>query len=239
MDTVRAVAGGAGMVVIGNGLDVSMHSMVAAAEIAEVTDLKDKRVIVGGVNDITNIWWRAMAEDHGLDPDADVETLFAGSTSNRFAALVAGGVEAAVLAPPTSFRAEEEGYTDLGAVAAYLTGVPYLVFHVDRAWATDNPESVVAFVRAHNRAIDFLTDPANREEVASILVEAANVEEAIALQNLDLVLEIGAFAEQSRVNPEGVAKAIDILVNDGDISGDALDVADVYDAGFVDQAAVD
>lgn len=239
MDTVRAVNAGAGLAVIANGLDVSMHSMVAAADIGTVEDLEGKRVIVGGVNDITNIWWRAMAVDHGLDPDQDVETLFAGSTSNRFAALVAGGVEAAVLAPPVSFRAVEEGYTDLGAVASYLTGVPYLVYHADQSWASENPDGVLAFVEAHNKAIEFLGDPANREEVATILAEAANIEMDIAYENLDLVLAIGAFAERSRIDPEGVARAIDILVEEGDITEAPPAVDDVYDARFVEQAAAD
>lgn len=236
MDTVRAVDAGTDIVTIANGLDVSMHAMVAAKGIDTVQALKGKRVIVGGTKDITNVWWAAMARDKGLDPATDVETLYAGSTSNRFAALVAGGVEAAVLAPPTSFKAVEEGYVDLGAVASYLKDVPYLVFHANKTWAADNPKAATGFVAAHNAAIEFFYDPANRDEAAEILATQANIDKDIALQNYDLIVRINAFARGSKITDDGIKKALAVLAADGDIPNADRPVSDVYDNSYVTAA---
>src|SRR6185312_8724595 len=97
VDTVRAIGAGAGVKVFINSLAVGTHSLVAAKDIKSVKDLKGKRVMTGGQGDITNLWWKAMAKHYGLDPEKDVELLFSGSTSNRVAALFAGGVSAAAL----------------------------------------------------------------------------------------------------------------------------------------------
>ena len=217
MDTARAIEAGTDVVVVANGLDISMHGLITAKSVKSLADLKGKRVIVGGTKDITNVWWAAMARDHGLDPDRDVQTLYSGSTSNRFAALASGGVEAAVLAPPATFRAVEQGYNDLGAVAAYLKDVPYLVFHASRKWAAENPAAIVGFVKAHNKAIEFLNDPKNREEAAKILAEKAQTDLPTALENYDLILKIKGYAPGSGIAETGVKKALEILKADGHI----------------------
>src|SRR3546814_9462554 len=52
---------------------------------------------------------------HGLE-SGSYDYLYAGSTGNRFAALVAGGVDATILLPPLSFRAQAQGFTNLGNI---------------------------------------------------------------------------------------------------------------------------
>lgn len=236
MDTARAIGAGTSVVVVANGLDISMHGLIAAKSIKSVEDLKGKRVIVGGTKDITNTWWAAMAKEKGLDPAKDVETVYSGSTANRFAALVAGGVEAAVLAPPATFKAVDEGYVDLGAVAAYLKDVPYLVFHANKQWAAANPDAVVGFIKAHNKAIEFLSDPKNREEAAKILSDKARIDMDTALKNYDLIQKIKGFAPGSSISPDGVKKALEILAADGDIANANVPVGSIYDGTFVQRA---
>jgi ABC-type nitrate/sulfonate/bicarbonate transport system substrate-binding protein len=236
MDTARAIDAGADVVVVANGLDISMHGLIAAKNVKAVSQLKGKRVIVGGTKDITNVWWAAMARDQGLNPESDVQTIYSGSTANRFAALVSGGVEAAVLAPPATFKAIEDGYVDLGAVAAYLKDVPYLVFHAGKRWAASNPAAVVGFIKAHNKAIDFLNNPKNREEASKILAEKTQIEMDMALKNYDLIVNIKGFAAGSGVSDEGVKKALGILKADGDIASADVPPNRIFDPTFVQRA---
>ena len=120
VDTVRAIAAGAGVKVFVNSLAVGTHSLIASKEIKSVGALKGKRVMTGGAGDITNLWWQAVARHFGLDPVKDVELLFSGATSARLAALYAGAIEASVLSTPQSFKAIDDGFSDLGPVAPYL-----------------------------------------------------------------------------------------------------------------------
>lgn len=236
MDTARAIEAGTDIVVVANGLDISMHGLIAAKSIKSVADLKGKRVIVGGTKDITNVWWAAMARDQKVDPEKDVQTLYSGSTANRFAALASGGVEAAVLAPPATFKAIEEGYIDLGPVAAYLKDVPYLVFHASRKWAAENPAAVTGFIKAHNKAIDFLNDPKNRDEASKILAEKAQIDLDTAVKNYDLILKIKGYAPGSGISDTGIRKALEILKADGDIKSADVPVSKIYDGSFVQRA---
>jgi NitT/TauT family transport system substrate-binding protein len=164
VDTVRAIAAGAGVKVFVNSLAVGTHSLIAGKGIKSVADLKGKRVMTGGAGDITNLWWQAVARHFGLDPEKDVELLFSGATTARMAALYAGAIEASVLSTPQSFKAIEDGFTDLGPVAPYLGEFPMMIWNVNARWAQGNEKLVLAFIRAHNQAVLYLTDPAHREE---------------------------------------------------------------------------
>ena len=112
VDTLRAIDKGAKVKVFLNSLAVGTHSLIGAKGLKTVNELKGKRVMTGGVGDITNLWWIAMAKANGLDPEKDVELLFSGATSARLAALVAGAVDATMLSTPQSFQAVQNGYAD-------------------------------------------------------------------------------------------------------------------------------
>ena len=67
VDTMRAIDKGARIKVFLNSLAVGTHSLIGAKGMKSVKELKGKRVMTGGVGDITNLWWIAMAKANGLD----------------------------------------------------------------------------------------------------------------------------------------------------------------------------
>ena len=54
----------------------------------------------------------------------DVDFHYAKATPDRFAALVSGGVDAAILYPPATFRAASQGFTYLGDITDHLKSSP-------------------------------------------------------------------------------------------------------------------
>lgn len=233
VDTVRAIQSGAEVKAFTNSLAVGTHSLVAAKSIKSFADLKGKRVMTGGQGDITNLWWEAAAKQNGLDPNKDVELLFSGSTSNRMAALLAGGIEATVLSTPQSFKAIQAGYTDLGPVAPYLGDFPMMIWHANDAWAKANKKSVVSFVRAQNKAVRYMMEPAHREEVSKMLAKASNSDLDDALKTWDLCKKIHAFIPDGSISKESVQRVLDTLMASGDIKGTEKPVSTYYDASFV------
>lgn len=217
VDTVRAIEGGAGVEVFINSLAVGTHSLIAAKGIKSVADLKGKRVMTGGVGDITNLWWYAMARHFGLDPKKDVELLFSGSTPARLSALASGGVDATVLSTPQSFTAIEQGLSDLGPVAPYLGEFPMMIWHVNKTWATANEAVLVAFVRAHNKGVRYLVDPKNRQEVSEILAKASSSSVEDALKTWDVCVKINAFVADGSVSDAAVMRVAETLAASGDI----------------------
>jgi NitT/TauT family transport system substrate-binding protein len=217
VDTVRAIDGGAGVQVFINSLAVGTHSLIAAKTIKSVADLKGKRVMTGGAGDITNIWWYAMAKHYGLDPVKDVDLMFSGSTPSRLAALAAGGIEATVLSTPQSFTAVEQGFTDLGPVAPYLGEFPMMIWHVNNDWAKANEKTLLAFVRAHNKAVRYMIDPKNRQEVSELLAKASGSSLEDSLKTWDICVKINAFVADGAVTDATVMRVADTLLASGDI----------------------
>lgn len=236
VDTVRAISSGAELKAFTNSLAVGTHSLIAAKSVKSFADLKGKRVMTGGQGDITNLWWKAAAKANGIDPDKDVELLFSGSTSNRLSALYAGGIEATVISTPQTFKAVEEGYTDLGPVAPYLGEFPMMIWHVNSAWAQAHKKEVTAFVRAHNKAIRYMMEPSHREEVSQMLAKASNSNLNDALKTWDLCMKIHAFVPDGSISDAAVKRVLETLSASGDIQGQPKPVAAYYDASFVNGA---
>ena len=236
VDTMRAIAAGAKIKVFLNSLAVGTHSLVGGKHIKSVKDLKGKRVMTGGAGDITNLWWIAMAKANGLDPEKDVDLMFSGATTARLAALVAGGVDATMLSTPQSFQAIQDGYTDLGPVAPYLGEFPMMIWHVNEAWAQTHEKEVLAFIRAHNRAVRYMTDPAHREEVSKMLAEASRSSLDDALKTWDVCMKVKAFVADGGISEQATVRVRDTLIASGDLKTAAPPAAYV-DRRFIEKAA--
>jgi ABC-type nitrate/sulfonate/bicarbonate transport system substrate-binding protein len=221
VDTLRAIGGGAKVKVFLNSLAVGTHSLVAAKTIKSVPELKGKRVMTGGPSDITNLWWSAMARHYGLDPAKDVEIIFSGSTSARLGALMSGGIDATMLSTPQSFKAIENGYADLGAVAPFLGEFPMMIWHVNEAWARGHEKELVAFVRAHDKAVRHLSDPANKTEVSQMLAKASGSSLDDALKTWDVCMRVKAFVADGAISDEATARVRDTLLASGDLKASA------------------
>ena len=217
LDTVRGIAGGAPLVIVASSLVNATTMMLGAKDVTSVEQLKGKRVSVGGAKDITMVWWSELAQQNGLNPTEDVEVIFGGGTPARFAALAGGAVQAAAVATPLAFTAIKEGYNNLGVLGPLLPNVPYMTWHANRAWAEAYPDTVKAFVRAHNQAINFLYDPANRQEAIDILIESTTASAEDAALTHDLVIEIEGFREGSRFAMSDVEGVVALLAEWGDV----------------------
>jgi ABC-type nitrate/sulfonate/bicarbonate transport system substrate-binding protein len=234
VDSIRAIGSGADVKIFLNSLAVGTHSLVAAKSIKSVPDLKGKRVMTGGPGDVTNLWWYALARHFNLDPSRDVELLFSGSTTARTAALLGGAIDATVISTPQSFKAIDDGFTDLGPVAPYLGEFPMMIWHVNANWARANTKTLAAFIRAHSKAVRYLSDPANRREVAEILAKASGSSIEEALKTWDLCMRINAFVADGAIAEAAILRVRDTLIASGDLKGPALPPPAYYDRRFVD-----
>jgi NitT/TauT family transport system substrate-binding protein len=237
VDTVRAIGAGAAVRVFLNSLAVGTHSLIAGKSIKTVTDLKGKRVMTGGPGDITNLWWQAVAKHFGLDPAKDVELLFSGSTAARMSALYAGAIEATVLSTPQSFKAIQDGWTDLGPVAPYLGEFPMMIWQVNARWAEKNEKLVLAFIRAHNKAVRYLIDPAHKMEAAEMLAKASRASLDDALRTWDTCMQVKAFVADGSIADQAVERVRDTLLSSGELKPPLLPASAYYDDRYVNAVA--
>src|SRR5207247_2288001 len=78
---------------------------------------------------------------------------------------------------------------------------------------------LVRLVRGFRRAMDWLLDPANKEEAIAVLVERTKQEEKYARLTYELSLQQERmFAEQARVRPSGLQAVLEQLADSEEIS---------------------
>ncbi len=120
-DFARAALQGAPLKIVLSDFVGSPYAVFAKPAIKKIADLKGKLISIGGPNDITLIYIKPFLASAGLKT-SDVDFIYAKAAGDRFAALAAGAVDAAILNPPTYFKAIEAGLSDLGDTKPYRRG---------------------------------------------------------------------------------------------------------------------
>jgi NitT/TauT family transport system substrate-binding protein len=211
-EVIRGIEQGAGIKLISAEVAVPPYKVMAKKDITRVEDLKGKKVMIGGTKDITYIYMKAMFEKHGLKM-SDVDFLYSGSTTNRFAALVQGGVDAAILASPFDFQAASQGFSNLGLSKTYSPDSPFTAYAVNSDWAAKNRATVVSFLKGYVRGIRWLYEPANRDEATALLIKETNAKPDDAAKTYDFYFgELQAFRKDGRFTEAALNDLLKSLV---------------------------
>jgi len=161
------------------GISSAELSMFAVPGVRSIADLKGRDLALDSLTTGYAFVLRYLLEKGGLGPD-DVRFVAVGNSRARLQSLRDGKFAAALITEPFTGVARQEGFTLLGEGVSALGGYQANVRIVNRAWANENPKAVVGYIRALRSAIDWIYDPANRDEAVRILAARVKVEEAAA-----------------------------------------------------------
>jgi NitT/TauT family transport system substrate-binding protein len=221
-DPLRAVGMGASIAVVRIDVQAPPYDLVAKPNITNMKELKGKVISLGGPKDITRIYVERMLAPNGVNR-GDFDMVFAGATTARASALLAGAVDAAILLPPFDFQAVAKGFNSLGLTVDYVKDLPFSGTAVNVAWANANKATLEKLLRAKTKSIAWFEDEQNRAAALRILKTASSMNE----DDVDKAYKFfrdGHFFEPtgkvSRSKLNALAKAMESL---GDLPG-ALDV---------------
>ena len=218
---VRAIANGGNAVMIGGVVTKYPYSIMAAANVTSAADMKGKRIILPFPKDLLTIVWNRWLTEKGMRPE-DVEQTYTGATPNRLAALVSGAVHAALLTQPFDFRAEAQGYRKLIDIGAFGKEYGFLTVLARPQWLRDNPDTARGYLRALAAAVDWLYDPANRDEAIEILARETKLDPAIATQTYNYYVgDLQPFSRKLAIPDEIIRSTVKTLIELGDIKPDA------------------
>jgi NitT/TauT family transport system substrate-binding protein len=235
-DFIRAINQGAPVKIVINAITAPPYGVYAKSEIKKIADLKGKTVSIGGTKDVTLIYMEAFIGSAGLKA-ADLDFVYAKATQDRLAALLSGGVDAAILYPPATFRAATAGKTYLGDIEPYLKDFPFTVWAVNTDWAAKNREALLSYIRAYSRAVRWLYDPNNKDQAVDILVKYSKQDRKDSADTYDyFVSKLHAFSADGRISPEAYKRMTEALAQWGDLGQPLPPVAKFFDLSFVDAA---
>jgi NitT/TauT family transport system substrate-binding protein len=218
---VRAIGNGGNAVMIGGVVTKYPYSIMTVPEVRSAADMKGKRIILPFPKDLLTIVWNRWLTEQGMRPD-DVEQTYTGATPNRLAALVSGAVHAALLTQPFDFRAEAQGYRKLIDIGAFGKEYGFLTVLARPQWLRDNPDTARGYLRAMTAAVDWLYDPANRNEAIEILARETKLDPSIAAQTYNhYVGELQPFSRKLAIPDEIIRSTVKTLIELGDIKPEA------------------
>lgn len=235
-DYLRGVEQGAPIKIFKNQIGTPPYTIYGKKEIKSIAGLKGKKVMIGGPKDVTRHYVETLFEKHGLK-SGTYDYLYAGSTANRFAALTAGGVDATIILPPLSFRADAMGLSNLGNIQTVLADFPFTVHAYNVDWASKNRKALLGYTAALIKATDWLYDTKNRQEAAEILVNAAKFKIEDALLNYDaFIKDMKAISPDGVVTERAYRQMMEVLVGWGDMKAPIPPLSKYYDASIVTEA---
>jgi NitT/TauT family transport system substrate-binding protein len=216
-DLLRPIDQGAPIKIIAYEVAEPPYKLVGRKDVHSIAELKGKKVMIGGTKDITLIYLEALAKPAGLKA-SDFDLLYAGATTARFAALLSGGVDAAILTSPFDFQALGQGYSDLGSVHKVLPGLPFTGYGLNTAWGAANRNTVVSFLRVVHQGVEWLYDRKNRDEALAILVKATGAKSDDAAKTYDLFIgELRAFRRDGSMPAAGFQRLLEAVADLGDL----------------------
>jgi NitT/TauT family transport system substrate-binding protein len=215
VDPIRLVARNAGIAIGRIELRVSPYVLMGNAKYPQIADLKGKTVAIGSRNDITFVLLEKMLAPSHLTTD-DVDLMYSGSTTARFAALQTGAFDATLLAPPLNYIAEGDGFKQLGIAGDFAKDLPFTGSIVNRAWAAAHPQAAKDFFATKDESVEWLYDPKNRDEAIKLLIDASKSSADDATRSYDFLVGGQYFDRTRAVSRKGVAALVAALHDIGD-----------------------
>ncbi len=198
-DPIHAVEQGAGVAVVRIDGQAGPYALMAKKQFKSIKDLKGKTISADEAKGTTMVYLLKMLEGNGLKR-SDVELIYAGATAARFAALESGAADAAIITAPQLFRAQAEGFVNLGYSVDYAKNVPFTGDIANRAWAAGHKESLHKFLAAYGKAIAWFDDEKNRGEAIDILLKASKQDQGDIAKSYDFLRKIDYFAKTDAVS---------------------------------------
>jgi len=216
VDPLRAIDQGAAIAITRFEVQVPPYAMLAKPAIKSLKDLKGKLISVGGAKDITRIYAERMLGPNGLKP-GDYDYVYAGATTARAQALLAGAVDAAIVLPPSNFQLQSAGYNDLGLVMQYAPELAFSGTVVNKTWAAANADALKRVMAVQSKGIEYLYDTANRAEAVRILVAASGQKAEDVEKSYDFFINNNFFDRTGKVSKRKLDALVDALISLDDV----------------------
>jgi NitT/TauT family transport system substrate-binding protein len=214
---IEAVAHGFDMRIIAPTFTTVPYRLVVQPSITSWSQLKGASVSLGSKIGSTVMAYKRLLRAHHVD-DSDFSIVVAGNSQLRLAAIRSGAVQATMLTQPSDFIAESFGMKILADSNEVMGGDwIFSAMVVGNAWGKANHGSVVRFLRAYRRAIQY--GYAHRDESIAILMPALNTDRVTAEKTYDLSFRTWkGFDPNLSLRPVALTAMSNALVDFGNIS---------------------
>jgi ABC-type nitrate/sulfonate/bicarbonate transport system substrate-binding protein len=220
------------------GGDNGFLRLVTVPEVKTFDDLRGKELSVDALTTGYAFVLLEILERNGLQKDRDYKTPAAGGVLQRFQALMEKKHAGTLLLSPFEVQAEARGFNRLANAIDVLGRYQGLVGGARKAWAEQNRDAVIGYIRALSEAVDWLYEPGNKDEAIAIFLKNLPNATAQAAQTAYKVLlsPTDGFQKKAKIDMEGVKTVLALRSKYGQPRKVLSDPSPYYDPSFYDAA---
>ena len=174
-----------------------------------------------------------LAAMNGLGmSDYKIEKL--GGTPARVQAMMEGRIAGTMISSPSEILPESKGYTRLGDTTTTFGPYQASIGVARRAWAAKNGDQLVAFIRSYVAAMDWLQQPANKDEAVAIYMKYVTSAARPAAQKAYEVMfaEKEGFQKGAKLDLEGCRTVLKLRSEFAKPQKNLIDPLKYIDEGF-------
>jgi NitT/TauT family transport system substrate-binding protein len=230
---ITAIDAGARISIIGSTTIKYPYSLVTAKDVKSAADLKGKVVMLPVRNNDIDNFFRMWANANGLK-ESDVDRVYDGSSTNRYAALVAGAAAGAAVNSPLDFTAIGAGYNKLIDFGSYVKGYGFIGIISRKDWLAKNGDAARGYLRAVSKGVDWLYDPANKDKAIDILMKETKQERDVVEKTYRYyVEELKPYSTGLNVPDADFNNVLKAFVDNGTVKSKDPTKAKFVDLGFL------
>ena len=147
---------GSGTYTILGGADRFPYQLIVSPAIKQISDLKGKRFAVSRIGSADHTAAMFVLPKLGVQPDKEMNIVQVGPVPARFAALVNGSVQGALLIPPETVKAKELGYKVLSNFADIEINYQQNGVYTTRNFINKRPDMLRRFAVAYSEGNHYI-----------------------------------------------------------------------------------
>jgi ABC-type nitrate/sulfonate/bicarbonate transport system substrate-binding protein len=178
---INASLRGADLVLIGNTGNSLVFSIMARPEVKQAAQLRGKKIGVTRLGGSTDWALDAALKQWNLER-GQIAVVQTGGMPEGLAGLTSGAIDAAVLSPPSNFRAAKLGMHELVDVGQLGIVFPNTPLSTSRSFIRSNRDTALRFLRGFTRGLERLRT--DKELSMKVLSKYTKVTDAETLSQL-------------------------------------------------------
>ncbi len=167
--TIASRSAGADTIAVAGYINTLPYNLVTSKTITTLEQLKGKKIAISRFGSNTDTAVRLLLEKVGLNPAKDVTIIQVGAQPTRFQALVAGTIDATIIAPPFDITAKKQGYNVLVNLAEQSLAYPQQVVETTDRFIRENPQAVKNYLKGFIAGIHYALT--NKEGAKKIMAK--------------------------------------------------------------------
>jgi NitT/TauT family transport system substrate-binding protein len=184
-------------------------SMIAQPRYRTLADLRGAKLGTTSLKEGTCHLMEKMMAAHGMHQPADFQFVMAGAHPQRWEALKAGTLDAAIQLVPFNYIAEESGFPNLGDVDEYVPDFLFCAVCTRMSWANENADRLVGLLRALRRGVEALYD--DPDGAAALLLDQVSINPEHARRACREFVSKTVLPKDLSVDPRAVAATLEAM----------------------------